>query len=290
MQPCYCLNPGDEIRVEEPIVRLGSTERRVFWHAEYSEMAADTAKRTAGAESTHGAAPATTVCIIDFLADEVLDLCVSQLSLCMMATLAATSRECRAAVGRSMPSVVADLISRHSLWQLLGGGYPSFVIRAKFNADPQAGTEVVREMLSVPSLKRLSCFPFDSHITKGWAQVPAYTLLQRPTLEVLSDLTACVPRPPAPPPPPPLPFGDRVPPPPGLLDWLDELLRKTCYKGSPRRSPSTRCTRDASCSCDNCRIHHPDPPGFCARVKLLKEATAAKRSIWVGLAAELMSA
>ena len=83
---------------------------------------------------------------------------------------------------------------------------------------------------------------------------------------MLSDLTACVLRPPAPPPPPPLPFGDRVPPPPGLLDWIDELLRKTC------------------------RIHHPDPPGFCARVKLLKEATAAKPSIWVGLAAELMSA
>lgn len=266
-RPCYRLKPGDEIHVVAVADLLGarfypegpSTESRVLglsdfsrvlWHAVYCEKPIDASppQLDASTASSFGL-------LADNEFDPRFDLCVRRLPLSAMFSLARTSRQCREGVRRTMASSdwVAAATSQRSLWQLLGEGWPSSVVVAKVHADPQAGTKIVHEMLSQGSLSRLSGFPLDHHITKGWSEVPANTLLECPTLEVLSDLLACVAK--------ELGFRGWTGSWGHPLEWLDRILEPPYrVRGQTLRiGPPTT-----------------DWEGFHTRVELLKEATVAK--------------
>lgn len=112
-----------------------------------------------------------------------------------MYALAATCRACRTAVQRTTaaPAWIDAAQRQRSLWQLVGEGWPLSVLNAKLSIAPAECEAQLREMLTVSSMRRMCGFPFASHITKGWALVPAGTLLERCSADKLASLCARVP-------------------------------------------------------------------------------------------------
>ena len=193
---CVRLQVGDVLEVRRP-GKAFHDERwtQVGWRAVVVERPTASSEFSAGPNLNQLVIPTGPALNESLGADELFEL-AGQLGLPpSMYALAATCRACRAAVQRAttFAAWVDEAQRQRSLWQLVGEGWPLSVLDAKLHAAPAASEAQLCEMLSLASMKRLSGFPFASHITKGWALVPAGSLLERASIDTIVHLCLRVP-------------------------------------------------------------------------------------------------